>query len=166
MRLALALCIVVSCALGGWSIAASTRRRAAALQAIIEAMKALRIQMTTMFEPLQVCLSRSECALFQQIGAGMGDGVSACDAWQTVRTRARRSGGMIDALAESDVQTLDRAFCHLGESGRASQDLLLKSCIAMLEGARDAAREKSKEADRLYITLGTLLGLMLALIVI
>ena len=96
----------------------------------------------------------------------MQSGVSAGAAWQAVKKEARRKGGQADALNQEDHLLLDRFFEHLGESGREAQEILLSSTVESLEQHYDQARTKAAEAEKLYVTLGVLVGLMLALIVI
>ena len=122
--------------------------------------------MTGMFEPVQQSLSRSECELLSMVGGGMGPGIGAEGAWQVVRKAQRRRGGLIDALAGEDIQALDRLFSQLGTSGRDAQELLLNGVAQELEQNLSSARLRAAEADRLYVSLGLLTGLMLALIVI
>ena len=72
----------------------------------------------------------------------------------------------MDSLIEADRQILTRLFDSLGQTGREEQDLLLSGVIEALERQQQAAQAKAAEADRLYLSLGLLIGLMLALIVI
>ena len=51
-------------------------------------------------------------------------------------------------------------------TGREEQDLLLSGVVEALDRQQQAAQVKAGEADRLYLSLGLLIGLMLALIVI
>lgn len=165
-RLALAVCIVIGCTLCGRALASAARRRAAALREIADGLRLLKVSMVSMFEPVRESLSRSDCGLLRQVGEAMAGGLSADGAWQAVKPRARRSGGAIDALAAEDIAALDRLFSHLGQSGREVQELLIASVLRDLEARLEEARRKSGEADRLYLSLGLLVGLMLALIVV
>ena len=166
MRIVLAICAVVGSALCGRSLAGAARRRAALLASLEEGLKALRVCMTTMFEPLRDALSRSPCRLLALIGAEMGGGTSAMQAWERVARQQRRSGGMIDALSDADIDLLNRLFAGLGLSGRDSQEVLLAGCVRAISEARQEAAAMAREVDRLYVSLGLLIGLMLALIVI
>lgn len=166
LRLILAMCAAVGGALIGRSLAGACRRRCAVLKDIADGLRALRVNMISMFEPVCESLSRSECAILHDVGEAMRKGSSAREAWQQVKPSARRKGGAIDALIASDEQVLDRLFFHLGESGREQQDILLSGGIRALEERYIEARGKAAETDRLYISLGLLVGLMLALIVV
>lgn len=132
----------------------------------MRALRLLRVHMTGMFEPVQQSLSRSECELLKRVGSGMGPGTGADGAWRAVRKVERRRDGLIDALAGEDLQALDRLFMQLGTSGRDAQELLLNGAAQELEMNLSSARLHASEADRLYVTLGLLVGLMLALIVV
>ncbi len=166
IRIALALCVVLCGALCGRALADGARRRAETLQALLEATKRLRVHMTSLFEPVQLALERSDAPLYALIAQAMTGGGSAASAWDRVRRGASRRGGAIDSLIDADRQALGDLFAGLGQSGREEQDLLLTGAIEALERLCEAARAKRREADRLYGTLGLLIGLMLALIVI
>lgn len=166
IRVILALCVVVGSTMCGKSLSGAARRRVELLKALIDGVKILKVHMVSMFEPVQISLSQSECALMAQIGNHMQSGVSAGVAWQAVKKEARRKGGQADALNLEDHVLLDRFFEHLGESGREAQEILLSSTVESLEQHYDQARTKAAEAEKLYVTLGVLIGLMLALIVI
>ena len=165
-RIALGACIVVGSTLIGRSLTGAARRRAAALRDLLDGTKQLRIHMISMFEPVQNALAQTECKLLEAVGGSMSGGKSAGAAWQAERMKLRRTGGPIDALKASDMQILDGLFAHLGQSGREAQETLLTGTIQALEQQWQAAKARASEADRLYISLGLLVGLMLALIVI
>ena len=166
VRLALALCVVLCGTLCGRSLSEGARRRAAALRGIIEAVRRLRVRMTGMFEPVQGALQRADCPLFAAVAEAMSGGRSAGEAWDGIRAKAGRRGGPAEFLLEADRETLTQLFDGLGQSGREEQDLLLGSALESLEALHAVARAKAGEADRLYVPLGLLIGLMLALIVI
>ncbi|MBR1820314.1 MAG: stage III sporulation protein AB [Clostridia bacterium] len=166
IRVALALCVVLFSALCGKSLADGVRRRANSLRALAEGLRRLRIHMTSMFEPVQNALDHADCPLMAMVAEGMRGGLSAKAAWEEIEKKAARRGGPIDSLTEADRKVLARLFAGLGQSGREEQDLLLGSALQAIESLREGAQEKVGEADRLYATLGLLIGLMLALIVI
>lgn len=156
----LAALVVVGAALSGWAATEVARRRAAALRALLEDAKVLRVQMVSMFEPVPLSLSRARSPLLREVGAAMEGGLSAGEAWK--RVRGRRAG----ALSNADREVLDGLFAHLGESGRERQELLLSSAAERLRLLLDEAADRAKRAERLYGTLGLLLGLLLAVLVI
>ena len=166
MRLALALCIVIGSTLVGRTLSGSARRRAASLKEIRDGVKVLRVHTVSQFEPVRDSLRSSGCQLLAQVGDRMGEGLGSGEAWLSAKPGLCRSGGLADALSASDVQLLDRMFSQLGQSGRETQEILLSDVLLSLDQACDSARTKAGESDRLYVSLGLLTGLMLALIVI
>lgn len=166
MRFALALCVVVGCAMCGRAMASASRRRAETLAALVRGLRVLRVHMLRMFEPVGQALAATECPPLMKIGRAMGPGVSAWEAWSAASPGECRRGGSIDALTAEDRRILEDVFRQLGESGREQQDILLSAAIALLEQNRESAAAGAKEADRLYLSLGALTGLMIALIVI
>ena len=93
----------------------------------------------------------------------MTPGTSAHEAWK--RVRSARSGDAV-ALMGEDIRTLDAFFQRLGEVGRAEQGVLLSGVIRTLEDNLECARTSAGEAERLYGSLGLMVGLMLALVVV
>ena len=166
MRVALALCVVVGCALCGSAMAMGQRRRVRLLEALLRGVKLLRFHMLRMSEPVRQALISSGCAALEAAGRAMGPGIGAAEAWARVRREAARKGGGLDALTPEDLRALDALFERLGESGRESQEIQLDAACAALERSLEAARRRSAESDRLYLSLGTLTGLMIALILI
>ncbi len=166
IRIALALFVVLCGALGGRALSEGAKRRAEALRDLSEATRRLRVRMTSMFEPVPDALEHAGCALFTMVARAMEGGVSAAEAWERVRGKATRRGGILDSLTQADREALDRLFAGLGQSGREEQDLLLGGVAQALEEQHRLAREKLRESEKLYGTLGLLIGLMLALIVI
>ena len=144
----------------------AVRRRYRVLAALAEDLQTLRIHMTGMLMPLQCALDRAGCALMKQVAEGMRQGRSAADAWQSIRGSVMRRGGPADALAAEDIGVLDTLFGQLGQSGREEQGVLLDASMETVNRLRESALKRAGEADRLYVSLGFLIGLMLALIVI
>lgn len=166
MRFVLALCVVAACTLCGNAMAAAARRRVRLLEALIQGLKRLRLHMISMFEPVRHALMASDCEILGAVGGNMAPGLSAARAWAATRAAARRKGGALDALDPEDLRALDGMFDQLGESGRDQQDLLIGGACAALERQLEAARRRTAEADRLYVSLGALTGLMIALILL
>lgn len=166
MRFVLALCVVAGCTLSGSAMAGAARRRVRLLEALIQGIKRMRPHMIGMFEPVKRALEASLCPPLEAVGRAMGPGVGAAEAWARVRGAESRRGGGIDALTPEDVEIMNGFFDQLGETGRDQQELLLTGVCAALEGNLEAARRRVGEADRLYISLGALTGLMIALILI
>ena len=166
MRLMLALCVVAGGTLCGSAVPGGARRRVKTLESVTRGIKLLRVHMIGMFQPVPQALSAAECPLLEAVSKAMNPGVSASAAWQTVCVRERRRGGMLDALIEGDIETLDKLFDGLGESGRDRQEILLSGTLEALGRSLETARSTASEADRLYMPLGALTGLMAALVVI
>ena len=158
--------MVLGSGLCGRAAAEAVRRRVRTLAELCEGLRTLRIRMTGMLEPVQCALSRSNCPLLELVAGRMGDDQSAQDAWLAARREAVRRGGSADSLAEVDLRILDSFFSQLGKSDRQAQEALLDGTQEALSRQLEAARGRSAEADRLYVTLGILIGVMLALIVI
>ena len=165
-HIAMAICLVLASALCGRALAEGVRRRARALDALAEGLRTLRIHMTTLYEPVRDALERSNCPVMALVAQAMVDGSDASAAWARVKARATRRGGAIDALSVGDCRVLEGLFSHLGQSGREEQDALITAAIGELEPLQARATAKAVEADRLYLSLGLLTGLMLALAVI
>ena len=71
-RIALAVCVVLGCALCGRALADAARRRANALKGIAEGLRVLKIHMTGMLEPVQCALRSAKCPLFALVADNMG----------------------------------------------------------------------------------------------
>lgn len=166
LRWILGLCVVLGGALTGRTLAQSARRRADTLLEVGEGLRSLRIHMTGLFEPVKDALSRSSSPLLNAVGLEMAEGVSASRAWTSVEARERVRGRLIDALTDEDRRFLGQLFAGLGESGKAEQEALVNASIQAIERQLEAARAKAAEAEKLYLRLGILIGLMLALVVI
>lgn len=121
--------------------------------------------MTNMLEPVRDALSGAGCNVLTEVGTGMSAGVSAGESWSRLKAVQRRRGGMLDALNANELQVLDRLFERIGESGREAQAVLIEGTLVAMEPLAEAARRTAGEADRLYLSLGVLIGLMLALII-
>ena len=166
MRWMLAMCVAAGCALCGTAMAAGVRRRVAALKTLIYGLKALRVHMLRMLEPAAQALKAANCPILERVGAGMGPGVGAGAAWEAVRDGAGWRGNGLEALTGEDRRVLDGLFGGLGEIGKAQQEIELRSAIQSLEQNLTAASASAGEAERLYGTLGLLVGLMLAMIAV
>lgn len=158
--------MVLGSTLCGRAAAEAARRRYRVLSALTEDLQVLRIHMTGMLQPVQCALEKSACPLMKRVAEGMRQGRSASDSWQAVRDSTLRRGSPGDALSADDLAALDALFGQLGQSGREEQEALLGASLEAVTRLRDGALKKAGEADRLYVSLGFLVGLMLALIVI
>ena len=147
-------------------MASGCRRRAKVLTGLVSGLEDLRVHMTRMLEPAPQALAFTDCPVLRAVGAAMVPGVSAGEAWTRVRAEEGRRGGGIDALTREDLDALDALFEYLGESGRQQQERLLADAGRALARNLESARVCAGEAERLYVSLGLLTGLMLALIVL
>ena len=166
MRFILGLCVVAGCTLCGSAMAGAQRRRVRLLESVINGLRLLKLHTVSMFEPLPQALGATGCAVLEGVGSQMTPGASAAQAWEGFKKREGRRGGGIDALSPEDVRALDELFSLLGESGRDQQEIALGNACAALSVQLENARRRAAEADRLYVSLGSLIGLMIALVMI
>ena len=131
---------------------------------LIQGIRVLRVRMLRMLEPVNIALAGSDCAMLRQVGAAMRPGMSAGEAWLAYRKQAGRSG--VDVLAGEDCVVLDQLFAQLGESGREQQSILLDSTVTALGKNLLQAEKRLRETERLYVSVGMMVGLILALAVI
>lgn len=164
LRLALAACVVVACAMCGRSLAGAAERRCRILTDLLAALRRLRIEIGSMLEPLQGALIRTDFPLFSAVAQGLKAAESASAAWLLVKERESRRGGSADCLTQHDLAALDRLFENLGESGRESQAEAIGGCIASVEASLIEAKERSEQVGKLYTSLGFLMGLALAVL--
>ena len=121
---------------------------------------------TDMFEPVADSLSRAASPILTRVGEGMCGGASAMEAWEALKKDRRFIAGTGHALLKEDREALSALFARLGESGRESQDALLTGAAERLASLTQSAGERADAAEKLYVTLGFLTGLLLAIIVI
>jgi len=157
---------VLGSTLCGKAAADTVCRRWRVLAALSEDIRTLRIHMTSMLQPIKRALESSGKGLLPLVAEGMSTGCSAGEAWQKVRRGAVRRGGAADSLTEEDLSVLDKLFEQLGQSAREAQEGLIAVALLEIERQRESARVKMAEANRLYVSLGLLIGLMFAIIVI
>lgn len=150
--------ILIACAWAGRLISNARRRRAETLGEILTAMRVLRLRMMNSMETLGILLRKSDSMVFKAVGNALWEGEGVNDCWQHVRDSAMRRGSTLDSLTDADAALLDEFFAGLGNSGRDEQSRLFSVSIAALEDAQTQARGKYREAQRLYTTLGALIG--------
>lgn len=164
LKLLLAGCIVAACTLCGRSIAWSANRRCKLLEELVNALRMLKVQSIGMLEPLEVALRHTDFPLFAMIAQQLPLAKCASDAWQIVRTQETRRGRSADCLMERETAALDRLFEHLGESGREAQEASIRTCIAAIEVTCTEASEQSAKMNQLYTSIGLLIGLAIAVL--
>ena len=166
VRLILAAVVVVGATLCGKALSDRARLRAKLLSQLAEDVRLLRVHMVSMFEPVADSLSRAASPILTRVGEGMGGGASAMEAWEALKKDRRFIAGTGHALLKEDREALSALFARLGESGRESQDALLTGAAERLASLAQSAGERADAAEKLYVTLGFLTGLLLAIIVI
>lgn len=164
LKLFLAACIVAACIMMGQSMSLSTKLRCNQLEKAIEAIRALRIQITGVLAPTQSALLATDFPPFKAVAEKMGSDISASDAWREISTA--KDDRFVNCLNKSEKNYLGQMFAHLGCSGRTAQDELLASCCDHLQVSLDDARVRSKEVSKLYTSLGFLLGLSIVILII
>lgn len=166
MRITVACAIVVASALCGHSAAASQQRRCRLIAELIQAIHEMRIRMVVHLEPIETVLKNSGTTLFRNVAVRIGEYGSIYDAWISARGQLTARGCSADCLGEGEIHVLDVMFSGLGESGKHQQDLLLRTCAAELETIAKSEKNRLEQISRLYTTLGMLLGLMIAVVLI
>ena len=165
VRIVLAGILAALCALAGRTAAAALARRKRVLSSALAALEPLKIRMLHRRLPLETALCESEDALLRLVGKAM-PGKTALEAWDAVRTRQMKRGGLLDSLAREDCAALRAFFAQLGESGAREQEALFARTAEEL-GALSAQADKScAERTRLYTSLGALLGAALAILAV
>lgn len=164
LKLMAALCVMVACTMCGRAMAMSAERRYRLLMDTLRAVRALRIQIVCLLEPLERALRQTEFALFERMAEGLAANVSAADAWREARNADRRNG--TEYLADEEVRCLERMFDQLGRSGRDAQEEAMAVCLTALETALTDARERARQVSKLYTSLGFLSGLSIVILII
>lgn len=166
IRIMLAVCVVAGSTLFGRSLSSCARRRVVVLDRLIRGTKMLRIHMSGMLENVSEALKLAGYEVFAEIGHEMEKGLSAKDAWYAKKPVFSKRCGPFDALQAKDTEVLDELFEHLGQSGRREQEVVLQSALKRLCEQRESAALQLSEKERLYVSVGFIIGLMLALVVI
>ena len=121
VRIVLAGILAALCALAGRTAAAALARRKRVLSSALAALEPLKIRMLHRRLPLEAALCESEDALLRLVGEAM-PGKTALEAWDAVRIRQTKRGGLLDSLAREDCAALRAFFAQLGESGAREQE--------------------------------------------
>ena len=150
--------ILIACAGAGRLLSNARKRRTEALSEVLTAMRVLRLRMMNSMETLGILLRKSDSVVFKAVGNALWEGEGLNECWRHVRDAAVRRGGALDSLTDADMALLDDFFSKLGNSGRDEQGRLFSESIAALEDAQTHARDKYREAQRLYTSLGALIG--------
>lgn len=165
IRFALACFIIVGGWLAGRTVAWTGGRRRRMLETLIQSIRKLKLQIIRLAAPLEDALRHSEAALFSMVADNLTEAGSAQDAWNRVARVQTRRGGDADCLQKPELDVLNGLFAHLGETGRYGQEEALDACIASLEEILSEAREQGERRDKLCSSLGLLLGLAAAVLI-
>lgn len=166
MRVVLAVVVVIGCALCGRAMAHSAERRYRLLLNTLDALRMLRVKIVETMEPLNEALLSSGSEIFAITARSLNQESSVSDAWLHACRTACARGGIADCLEQRDCDALNRLFEHLGGSGRSTQNTALLACIDELELLKEDAHTRASASGRLYTSIGILLGLALAVLLI
>ena len=82
---------------------------------------------------------------------------------KTCRTRMLREGAADVSLPSEEAERFSTLISRLGQGSAAEQDLLLREAADAFTASARRARERHRTLGRLYVSLGALGGLALAL---
>ena len=167
MTAKIALCgaVTLLCAMTGKSFAGTNARRAKLLAELMDALQLLKVHMLDRLMPLEAALSLSKSLLLIKVGEHVAKS-GAYNAWQTIKSREMKRGGIMDCLSVKDAEVLERLFEALGSSGRNEQRPIIDSAIKELGLLEAQARSESGEKGRLYTILGALAGVAIVIFII
>jgi len=166
IRIVFALGIILGCTLFGKTMSGTLRRRVSVLNDLIRGVNLLRIHMCERLTCVQDALRSSGCQSFVCVGRKMESGFSAGEAWDLSKKVLLSRGGVLDSLSVDNLEVMNSLFDKMGEMNRQEQDVSLRSTLDQLKKQYESARVQLSERERLYISVGFLTGLMIALSVI
>lgn len=166
LRTALAAVIVLGCGLSGKAMARASGRRYAMLKELAEGMRMLRIQIVRAHEQLERALRLAGGEIFSGVADGLSEGMGVLEAWERTSSVMFARGGQADCLTERDKGVLEGLFLRLGHIGSAAQDEAIATCVAGIEMLRDEAGERAASAGRTHVTIGFLVGLAIAVLIV
>lgn len=153
----------------GLALAANLRRRPRELQQLQTALHVLRTEVDWGATPLPHALARAgECCrgpvgrLFFTAARGLatGDGRAAREIWAAAVVEVYPDL----ALVPADREILTALGACLGASHREDQIRHLNLCLERLAMAECEARQRAESGARLWLHMGVLSGLLLALL--
>ena len=157
----LAGCLLVAVgAMAGRSLAGGEARRVQALRLLAADVSRLTEAMLEKRLPLFEALSLGESRAIRRAAEAGG---APNDAWTAAREGEARRGGELDALERADLAPLDELFARVGGEGLARQRELLTTAAEGLRTRCEKAAQARDERGRLYISLGALAGMALAI---
>lgn len=164
-RLALCSAVMIFCAMTGRAFAGANTRRAKLLAELMDALQLLKVHVLDRLMPLETALSSSNSIILSKLGAPAGkNGASA--AWNDIKSKELRRGGIMDSLSAKDIQVLDNLFSSLGATGREEQRPIIEAAIRELGLLEAEARQESGDKSRLFTILGALAGTAAIIIIL
>ena len=158
--------ILLACAGVGRALSNARRRRMELLGEVLAAMRVLRLRMLNSMEPRGILMRKSDSGLFRELGNRLWEGGGLRECWHELREEQSHRGGMLDSLNEEDLLLLDSFFQNLGQSGREEQCALFSTVIARMEEEQKLARQRYADASKVYMALGTLIGIGICVLIV
>jgi len=164
-----ALMVLGSCSLVGFSYGGRYVRRVGQLRQLISALQLMQSEIGFTATPMLEVLPRLKAVarppvteLFTQFEYGLeaGKGLTAAEAWNEALTVIK---GRLDLL-EADCEILERFGSGLSSGGRDEQLKSLQLAQQQLAYQEREAAEERLKYERLYKTMGVLVGLALVLV--
>lgn len=164
IRLAGLACLVLCGGGAGWYAAMGLQRTRTAAECLSRMLREMAVQMEfralSMQELLERLAQESSYGMFRFPAAAaqrMAQGDSVCQAWQTGLTQDK-------AVPESMRRILLPLGEELGASDLAGQAETLEQYRMQLEPYTAAVAERCQRLQRLYVSMGVLGGLLLAIL--
>ena len=129
-------------------------------------MRVLRLRMLNSMEPMGILLRKSDSMLFRNLGNSLWEGGNLQECWFQLRDTGTGRDGLLVGLNAEDMRILDEFFLHLGKSGRDEQCALFASVISAMEETQQQAKRGYMDASKLYMALGTLVGIAICVLMI
>jgi stage III sporulation protein AB len=161
--------ILLAGTLFGWYQALQLSRRPTHIAELIRGLQRLETEIVYGFTPLSEALrsigERSPGpvgAVFAQAGKELSEpaGRSARDIWQHVITQQWRNTSM----KPSEREIVSQLGATLGLTDRDDQVKHLRLAILQLQGENETAREEQAKYERMWKSLGVLLGALIVII--
>ena len=166
MRVGAACMMTAASAWGGRMLAGTQTRRMQALEEALHGVRRLQVEMLDRRLPVKEALAACPGALFAAVSRAMEGGSPPGTAFGAAEGSLSARGGPLDSLTGGDLAALRRLFSGLGENGVEPQRLRLHESAEELERLLGEARRKREEHGRLYTSLGALVGLAAALLLL
>lgn len=166
IRLTVAAVLSLAGAALGRSLSTARRARATRLREAAVAVKRLKMGMLSRMLPLREALNDAGDPTLHQVSVRMTGSVSPLDAWMAARDALTARGAHLACLEAGDLEVVGALFGGLGASFADGQRVLLEETEQKLSALAEDARVKAEGQARLYTSLGLLVGLSLAVILL